>query len=135
MENDLFDDDHLYVKSESDREGMRNHAKKRKVRHRARSARASIPECDLRCGTNEDIHCGLSQVKVSSAVPCCITSLRALARDVANINAISPKEDATLYEKLRAVFTKNDRIFYLMSVVAAIAVVIAVVKLLSKNKK
>lgn len=112
------------------------HADRRGAHRRRprRSARAAAPlepsRGAQRRGTDEDVHCALSQITLATALPRCGTSLRALAVDLCQLHAIEPTPSASPLEKLHFVLAKNDRMYYLMGAVTAALVAVVVLRTL-----
>ena len=125
---DFFQTEVDAIEDASDAPGMRHAAdmaahRRRKNRPRrkatTRSGRVAPLACDVNCGTNEDLACSLSNLTLGNAASCCVTSLRALHRDLRDRAALHPSEPNE-WSKVRAICRKNDRIFYLMVVVAIV---------------
>ena len=128
---EFFTNDSNYVNDKNDEKGIKSFKKsKKKNRHVEKSAKIAQYKCDAKCGSNNDIMCSLSNLKANNMLSCCVTSLRSLAFDMRNLNSIYPDED--LGDKIKKVCVKNDRVFYLMSLITLFLSIILVIKIVVK---
>ena len=130
-EPERFGMHHVYVPRDADAKRLRRVARNtRRMRDRgecaSRSSRSAKRACvGDSCGTEEDIRCGFSRVTLGSFLPCMTTSLRALMSDASQLHALHmEKGQEDTWSRLSYVLLKNDRIFYLLTLVTAVVVLL-----------
>ena len=94
--DDFFTSDSIYIKNKDDTEGMRALSKKKKNGKKHRSAKIAQYKCDIECGSNNDIHCSIANLRPNNFVSCCVTSVRSLAFDLSHLQSIYPGEKTKL---------------------------------------
>lgn len=128
---EFFTNDSNYVNDKNDEKGIKSFKKtKKRQKYVTKSAKVAQYKCDAECGSNSDLMCSLSNLKADNMLSCCVTSLRSLAFDVGHLNSIYPEE--SMGNKIKKVCVKNDRVFYLMSIITLFLSIILVLKTISR---
>lgn len=128
--DDFFTNDAIYVKDKDDAEGMRALAKKKKNGKKIRSAKIAQYKCDAECGSNNDLHCSIANLRPNNLVSCCALSVRSLAFDLSHIHSIYPGEK--MEDKVKRICIKNDRIFYIVIIVTFVLLFFFLIRLMGR---